>query len=112
MDEDMDLLPCPFCGGEAVVRYDGPEHVQIGCADEDCPGFVLRMPLYSEIYDSPEEAWNRRDGLSDEVVHCCDCRHAERARNLLYCTAPLGHVGHVEVDVDDFCSCWQRRDAS
>ena len=57
-----ELLPCPFCGGEAMVLTDS--HViavktSIGCQDDECRGFIG----LSWLYDTEAEAiaaWNTR----------------------------------------------------
>lgn len=54
------LLPCPFCGGEAcvgeacVVEYSGTKHAYIRC--KDCMAIT-------QVYNTEDEAiaaWNRR----------------------------------------------------
>ena len=56
------LLPCPFCGGEAMTLTDS--HViavktSVGCQDDECRGFIG----LSWLYDTEAEAiaaWNTR----------------------------------------------------
>lgn len=45
----------------------------------------------------------------EEVVRCGECAVAEEACGSLWCAAPMGSFGYVEVAPDDFCSCGLRR---
>ena len=57
---EIELLPCPFCGGKAEVRatkrlvfngkYMGTVHYVVGCIDTKCIGRIQRR------YNSIEEA--------------------------------------------------------
>ena len=64
---EIELLPCPFCGGKAEVRatkrlvfngkYMGTVHYVVGCIDTKCIGRIQRR------YNSIEEAidaWSTR----------------------------------------------------
>ena len=55
-----DLLPCPFCGGEArIIAKPYEPKVCVGCDDDTCLGFSG----LGWLYDSEKEAtdaWNRR----------------------------------------------------
>ena len=64
---EIELLPCPFCGGKAEVRatkrlvfngkYMGTVHYVVGCIDTKCIGRIQRK------YNSIEEAidaWSTR----------------------------------------------------
>lgn len=64
---EIELLPCPFCGGKAEVRatkrlvfngkYKGTVHYVVGCIDTKCIGRIQRR------YNSIEEAidaWSTR----------------------------------------------------
>lgn len=55
-----ELLPCPFCGGEANLEKSpesGKWHVE--CGDADCIGFWTAS-VYFDIEAEAIEAWNRR----------------------------------------------------
>lgn len=60
-----ELLPCPFCGGEARVIDDAPSHDHspwfgIGCASPYCIAFT---GYGVKLFDTKAEAiaaWNRR----------------------------------------------------
>ena len=59
------LLPCPFCGGDAIFeqdRSDGPRSLRwsAGCRDEMCMGYM--GPTFPRRADALE-AWNRREAL-------------------------------------------------
>lgn len=62
-----DILPCPFCGGEARIREDrsraeeGTILYAVSCVDEDCPGYSF-MPDGDapEDEDAAVRKWNRR----------------------------------------------------
>jgi len=62
MDE-LELVPCPFCGGEAIMRHHRRHgdwyHVECGGPKYDGHPYVS-----SQQFRTPEEAaetWNRRD---------------------------------------------------
>lgn len=62
-----DILPCPFCGGEAHIREDrtraaeGTVLYAVSCVNEDCPGYSF-MPDGDapEDEDAAVRKWNRR----------------------------------------------------
>lgn len=61
-----ELKPCPFCGGEALIRVDlcrvasGSDHIYIvGCRGFECRGSAVTGPLY-ETKAEAVEAWNTR----------------------------------------------------
>jgi Lar family restriction alleviation protein len=62
-----DILPCPFCGGEARIREnrsraeEGTILYAVSCVDEDCPGYSF-MPDGDapEDEDAAVRKWNRR----------------------------------------------------
>jgi hypothetical protein len=59
----MNALPCPFCGTEAVPRWDGPEakSFYIRCARPACPGHNPAV-TFAEA-DVAMTEWNRRAQL-------------------------------------------------
>lgn len=42
--------------------------------------------------------------IRERVTRCIDCESSELRGNQLWCTAPLGFMGYVNVSPDDFCS--------
>ena len=55
-----ELLPCPFCGGEAIVMLNVRGKYTVKCTDAQCEAM-----LYCKGYNNPGEAtkaWNRRVG--------------------------------------------------
>lgn len=57
MNEEAELLPCPFCGGGAEAEWvDFGDRVQIGCNNPDCK--ARTGPFLSRAY--AQTAWNRR----------------------------------------------------
>ena len=51
----MELLPCPFCGGEAALLIDSSYYAG-GCADEECGSATM----WHVDRDEAIAAWNRR----------------------------------------------------
>lgn len=51
------LKPCPFCGGEALVRRTMEEEMMIECDNSQCL-IRPRTPWVSE--EEAIESWNRR----------------------------------------------------
>ena len=70
-----DLLPCPFCGGEAHTLLDIDKYA-VGCDNDICLGFIG----LSWLYDTEAEAiaaWNTRAELGseppyDELLRCLE----------------------------------------
>ena len=52
----MELKPCPFCGGEAVIRWD----YQSGAYEINCSGCNGTFTHWYYEFDEQVEAWNRR----------------------------------------------------
>ena len=67
---DMELKPCPFCGGEAVIN-EIPPHKHTFVNMPDCEGFTYiectgcGCTIGADTTQQAIEAWNRRadDGL-------------------------------------------------
>lgn len=62
-----DILPCPFCGGEARIQEDrsraeeGTVLYAVSCIDKDCPGYSFRPDGDApEDEDAAVRKWNRR----------------------------------------------------
>lgn len=81
-----ELLPCPFCGGEANTLH--RPHVidcrySVGCNDDECRGFIGLSWLYKTEAEAIA-AWNSRaertcefapDGMMDDRLwfSCSNC---------------------------------------
>ena len=70
---DMELKPCPFCGGEAMV--DGPEeHIAPGigisysvfCSNDDCYLGRMDSPGFYQWLHEAAAAWNTRAAVTPE----------------------------------------------
>lgn len=60
MSEKPELLPCPFCGGEALAEHVGDKWVVV-CGNEEidaCPAFIT-WGVYAREADAVE-VWNTR----------------------------------------------------
>ena len=59
MMEDI-LKPCPFCGGQAMVRIDSMYIYYIECTTLSC---TARDTRWFKSYDEAVEAWNTRSAV-------------------------------------------------
>ena len=61
MDNQIELKPCPFCGGEAIVlHWDGTDTFSVGCVNTFvCHGGTHTSRAYQSEQEAAE-AWNRR----------------------------------------------------
>src|SRR5690606_16343709 len=62
---DIDLLPCPFCGGTEI--YIGPMnrpsawgYWEVGCNNDDCPLDVDSVKVEGGTLEKAAAAWNTR----------------------------------------------------
>lgn len=69
-----DLLPCPFCGGQAAFEEMTTDKYpyttwSVGCAnvDEDCIGYQM-LASFSRKHDAAA-AWNKRAPTSLPHIH-------------------------------------------
>ena len=63
-----ELKPCPFCGGEATLRYEpSPGVYYVHC--DTCGSETGNTGLYRKE-DKAIDAWNTRN---KEAVNCIDC---------------------------------------
>ena len=105
----LDLKPCPFCGGEAVMQ----EHVFVGyrstygivCLDCCCET--------RQFYDSATDAikaWNRRSSDAVSVIRCSECQYYEKrcpSEDIGWCNRPGAGCGQTE---DFWCAGAERKD--
>ena len=90
-----DLLPCPFCGGEAHIKevVSACEKLYtVGCSDSECMGYETW--LLKSTVDEAVAAWNRR---------------AERTCHYVYdreiCAWRCSECGGLESVGDHVCYC-------
>ena len=72
---EIELKPCPFCGGEAKMKHGFPRHQQKGirqsvvqCKSCGCMTVTFSQLAYerwSDVDEQAAEAWNRRTGEQD-----------------------------------------------
>lgn len=88
-----ELKPCPFCGGDAVVRHilvPEPENkaYSVGCVELECAGSSSLIAYRFTTEEAAVEAWNSRprcrgcirEGLA---IHEMDSRCMFCSRNFI-----------------------------
>ncbi len=65
---DVDLLPCPFCGGDDIRKSDNGHVEWLYCADCDCKGPWIEPPE-GHYFTGTELAdqWNARDLARENI---------------------------------------------
>ena len=111
---EIELLPCPFCGGKAEVRatkrlvfngkYMGTVHYVVGCIDTKCIGRIQRR------YNSIEEAidaWSTRKTIHriveqlEKELQLADKEKARCAReNLLQFDSAKGYASGIATAIE------------
>ena len=63
---NIELKPCPFCGGEAVTEFDSDWGMVVRCS-RDCGAMTVerRYPLTTD----PVKAWNTRAERTCRAIH-------------------------------------------
>lgn len=57
----LELKPCPFCGGKAIIMQDNEGFFWIGCNDEYmCIGNINHGAMIFTTEQTAAKAWNRR----------------------------------------------------
>ncbi len=74
---DEELKPCPFCGKEPKVTYEGGGYVIIRCGNADCL-FKPKLPGYFPL-DQAHNLWNTR------AEHTCFIKPDDAA--ITYCSS-------------------------
>ena len=60
MENKIELLPCPFCGGEAIRLVDfDDEYERVYLESVHCRSCHARV-AWQETVEAAAEAWNRR----------------------------------------------------
>lgn len=95
MSESKELLPCPFCGGEATLYSwrdcDFTTHHHIGCK---C-GITFE---YNDVVSDLIEAWNKR---VDRVSNYCETCGAKMSKSAYWLEASImeyficSRCGHI-----------------
>ena len=65
MSDAFDLLPCPFCGGEATFEDTGDGSWSVGCNDRQSDGITVLCMGYQSLTSFARKAeaiaaWNTR----------------------------------------------------
>lgn len=89
-----ELKPCPFCGGEAFIRYDESHSTAffVGCSDWDCFGNMM----WAETEAEARRKWNTR-AESAEVIALRE-REARLVEALREAREAAHSVAHSEYD--------------
>lgn len=73
MPTKIELLPCPFCGSEAITfqipdesPYRHPGLWVVGCETEDCFGNYNHVTMVFSSEETAAEAWNTRADNKNE----------------------------------------------
>lgn len=69
--KELQLKPCPFCGGEATLGRDECGYFIIGCENSDCFAYINRMDGSPSFFlgENAIDQWNYRVP-DDEQDHC------------------------------------------
>lgn len=96
-------LPCPFCGGEAIIEYDSVAPFEYDVVCGDC-GVTLGI---SEDKNVALREWNTRP--APPVGRCGECKAKEKAvvndKGFLICPA-----SGMEITDNDFCSYFEPKE--
>lgn len=96
-------LPCPFCGGEAIIEYDSVAPFEYDVVCGDC-GVTLGI---SEDKNVALREWNTRP--APPIGRCGECKAKEKAvindKGFLICPA-----SGMEITDNDFCSYFEPKE--
>jgi len=59
-DKTKELLPCPFCGSEAVTHHNPPVNFKPSSWKCECSKCGCSIPLWRETEYLAVNSWNRR----------------------------------------------------
>ena len=95
------VLPCPFCGGRAMIEYGTVEPFEYSVFCVDCGV----MPKTSEDEQVAGLAWNTRP--APPIGKCGNCTNAcDVGDNLLRCD-----IFDRDMMSDDFCSQFEPKES-
>lgn len=106
-----ELLPCPFCGGEASIvdHHNDDGSVSVGCANDTCLGFSGLGWLYATEAEAIE-AWNiRAERTCEPVVDsqdglvCSECGSSALVRDWVEMHSWGGGYERVRFATYDYC---------
>lgn len=92
-------LPCPFCGGEAIIEYDSVAPFEYDVVCGDC-GIMKGI---SEDKNVAIREWNTRP--APPVGRCKDCKFYTAMSHCM-----VHSLGLDQYDPDDFCSYFQPKE--
>lgn len=89
---EIELRPCPFCGGKATIQFSGRSFVYTGKNGEAGDiGLFYTVECNNKfcgcqigVYEDPMmavEAWNARKGESNGAVSCRLRNHSDMGRD-------------------------------
>lgn len=95
-------LPCPFCGGAAIVEYDTMEPFEYTVLCGDC-GVINGTSEDKQVAISE---WNRRP--APPIGRCKDCIHYFQSECLkIYDDGACSEYARQERKPDDFCNYFE-----
>ena len=94
-------LPCPFCGGEAIIEYDSVAPFEYDVVCGDC-GVVRGI---SEDKKVVLREWNTRP--APPVGRCKDCKFYTAMSHCM-----VHSLGPDQYDPEDFCSYFKLKEES
>ena len=96
-------LPCPFCGGEAIIEYDSVAPFEYDVVCGDC-GVVRGI---SEDKKVVLREWNTRP--APPIGRCGECEWYECGKEWYpHCNHPDGLANSVRAT--DFCCCFEPKE--
>ena len=100
-----DLKPCPFCGGEAMVKEAiayAESVYTVGCGDSECMGYEGPWRRSKEDVIA---AWNRRDERTCTPVNVDREDEDGRLHKMFHRCSECGHDLPYEADKGHGCYC-------
>lgn len=100
------VLPCPFCGGKAMMQQDitGRESYHVACSNvKDMCNLIAGLPMWSESEEDALKVWNTRP--APPIGKCGECKFYTA---MSHCQ--IHSLGPDQYDPDDFCSYFEPRE--